>query len=57
MRSSERFGRAGSEMECAERETKGSGLFGGKENLPERGEEAMVLAGEVKVLPIRDVRL
>ena len=38
---------------CTERETE-SGSFVGKENVPER-DEAMVMAGELKVLPIRDL--
>ena len=38
--------------ECAERETKGPGLFAGKENVPGR-DEAMAMSGQMKVLPIR----
>ena len=38
--------------ECAERETKGSGLFADKENVPGR-DEAMAMSGKLKVLPIR----
>ena len=55
-RSNERHARAGSEMGFAEKDSKGSSLLAGKENVPEK-EEAMVMSGEVKVLPIRELRL
>lgn len=46
----ERPGSGGGEY--VERERKGSGRLAGKENMPEMG-EAMVMSGELKVLPIR----
>lgn len=40
--------------ECAERKTRGSSCFVGKENVLER-DEAMAMSGELKTLPIRDL--
>ena len=59
--SKERCLRKGAEMqgsgegECAERETRGTGFFAGKENIPER-DEAMAMLGELKILPFRDLK-